>query len=53
MIPVAIGNWIGGGFLIAFPFIYLYAWESRTFKTIEGFLYFNFVPTMTPKEVRK
>jgi hypothetical protein len=51
MIPSAIGNWIGGGWLLGFPLVYLYAWKSRTFKHIGPFLAFNFIPTTTLAEV--
>jgi formate/nitrite transporter len=47
VVPSAIGNWIGGGFLLGVPLVYLYAWESRSFRSIYDFLVFNFVPTTT------
>jgi hypothetical protein len=50
MIPGAIGNWIGGGWLLGFPLVYLYAWKSRTHKHIGPFLAFNFIPTTTLAE---
>jgi hypothetical protein len=51
MIPSGIGNWIGGGWLLGFPLVYLYAWKSRTHKHIGSFLAFNFIPTTTLAEV--
>mmetsp|Transcript_8852 Transcript_8852/g.8761 ORF Transcript_8852/g.8761 Transcript_8852/m.8761 type:complete len:345 (+) Transcript_8852:123-1157(+) len=50
VVPSAIGNWIGGGFLLGTPLVYLYAWESRSFKNIYDFLVYNLVPTTTWKE---
>jgi hypothetical protein len=50
VVPSAIGNWIGGGFLLGLPLVYLYAWESRTFTSIYDFLVYNFVPTTTCQE---
>jgi hypothetical protein len=52
MIPSCIGNWIGGGWLLGFPLVYLYAWKSRSIKHVGEFLIFNFVPTTTIAEVK-
>ena len=50
MVPSGLGNWIGAGWLLGFPMVYLYAWKSRTFKSLGPWLRFNFVPTTTLAE---
>lgn len=50
VIPSLIGNWIGAAFLLGLPLVYLYAWESRSFKHVGTFLRFNLVTTTTLSE---
>jgi formate/nitrite transporter FocA (FNT family) len=50
VVPSAIGNWIGGGWLLGVPLVYSYAWESLIFTRFLDFLVFNFVPTTTCQE---
>jgi formate/nitrite transporter len=51
MIPAALGNIMGGVFLVGGFLTYMYCWQVRRHTSWSGWLTFNFIPTSTWREV--